>query len=340
MPADLSLPDNKERAGRFSVPANTGPHPIENEDISIIDLLIVVAERKRVIISITAAFAILAIAVSLIMPKRYTATVTLLPPQQSSSIGSALTSSLGNLGGLAALSGGSFGLKNPNDMYVAMLKSRTVEDAMVQRFGLMDEYRQRYLTDARTSLEKHTTVDGSAKDGLIRISIEDRDPNRAAELANGYVDQFRTLSAHLAITEAAQRRLFFEQQLEQAKDKLATAEEALKSTELQTGLIELSSQSRALIESAAALCAQITAKELQIDSLRTFATSENSQLVQAQQELEGLRGQLAKLGGSSNIDAGLMVPKGQVPQAGLESCPQVTRREVLRDDFRYSGKAI
>ncbi|MGA7315422.1 MAG: Wzz/FepE/Etk N-terminal domain-containing protein [Silvibacterium sp.] len=318
MPADLSLHDNKERANHSSMQANTGQHPMENNEISIIDLLIVLAERKRVIISITAAFAILAIAVSLILPKRYTATVTLLPPQQAPSVASALTSSLGNLGGLAALSGGSFGLKNPNDMYVAMLRSRTVEDAMVLKFGLMDEYRKRYASDARKSFENHTTVDGSAKDGLIRISIEDSDPNRAAELANGYVDQFRTLSAHLAITEASQRRLFFEQQLEQAKDNLATAEEALKSTELRTGLIELSSQSRALIESAASLRAQIAAKEVQIESLHTFATSENAQLIQAQQELEGLREQLAKLGGSANIDAGLMVPKGQVPQAALE----------------------
>lgn len=318
MPADLSLPENKERADRSSVHGSTGRSLVQNDEISIIDLLIVLAERKRLIISTTAAIAVLAIVVSLILPKRYTATVTLLPPQQSSSIASAITSSLGNLGGLAALSGGSLGLKNPNDMYVAMLKSRTVEDAMVHRFGLMDEYRKRYVIDAREALEKHTTVDGSAKDGLIRISIEDRDPKRAAELANGYVDQFKSLSAHLAITEAAQRRLFFEQQLEQAKDSLANAEEALKSTELRTGLIELSSQSRALIESAAALRAQIAAKEVQIDSLRTFATSENSQLVQAQQELEGLRVQLAKLGGSANIDAGLMVPKGQVPQAGLD----------------------
>ena len=100
------------------------------------------------------------------------------------------------MGGVAAslAGGGSSLLKNPNDMYVAMLKSRTVEDAMVQHFGLMGEYHERYLSDARKKFENRATVDGSGKDGLIHISVEDRDPRRAAELANGYVDQFRNLS--------------------------------------------------------------------------------------------------------------------------------------------------
>lgn len=316
MPTDVSLRELEERHDPAAPAA--GPIKRDSDEISLVDLLIVLAERKRVILWVTAAFAILAIIISLVLPKRYTATATILPPQQNSSLGAALTSQLGNLGGMAALAGGSLGLKNPNDMYLGMLKSRTVEDAMVQRFNLMQEYHAKYPSDARKSFESRATVDGSGKDTLIHISIDDSDPNRAAELANGYVDQFRNLSEHLAITEASQRRLFFEKQLEQSKDNLANAEEALKKTEQQTGLIQLDSQARALIESAAALRAQIAAKEVQIQSMRTFATSENSELVQAQQELDGLRTQLAKLGGSSNIDSGLMVPKGQVPEAGLE----------------------
>ncbi len=318
MPADVSLSEKPGYVDSPPIAPTLGHNPEQNGEFLFLDLVIILAERKRFIFSVTAVFAIGAIAVSLILPKRYTAMVTLLPPQQSSSIGTALASSLGNLEGMAALAGGSLGLKNPNDMYVAMLKSRTVEDAMVQHFGLMQEYRDRYLSDARKSFEKYTAVDGNGKDGLIHISVQDRDPKRAAELANGYIDQFRSLTAHLAITEASQRRLFFEQQLEQAKDKLANAEESLKMTEQKTGLIQLDSQARALIESAVSLRAQIAAKEVQIQSLQTFATNENSQLVQAQQELEGLKAQLAKLGGSASIDAGLMVPKGQVPQAGLE----------------------
>jgi tyrosine-protein kinase Etk/Wzc len=319
MPTETSVSEMKKDTQSGAFTREAGRDRNDEAEISLLDVLIVLAERKHLIFWVTVTFAVVAILISLILPRRYTANVVLLPPQQNSSMGAAIASQLGNLGGgMAALAGGNLGIKNPNDMYVAMLKSRTVEDAMVQHFGLMEEYRQKYPSDARKSFEHHTTVDGNGKDGLIHIAVEDKDPNRASELANGYVNQFRNLSEHLAITEASQRRLFFEQQLEHAKDNLATAEEALKQTQQKTGLIQFDSQARALIESAAALRAQIAAKEVQIQSMRTFATGENTQLVQAEQELDGLRIQLARLGGSENIDAGLMVPKGQVPEAGLE----------------------
>lgn len=305
--------------------SGTAAHPQQppspappTDEISLLDLLIVLAERKRTIFAVTAGFAILAIIVALILPKEYTATVVLLPPQQNSSVGAALASQLGSLGSMAALAGGSLGLKNPNDMYVAMLKSQTVEDGMVEKYGLRQEYREKLLSDGRKAFEKHATIDGNGKDGLIRISIEDHDPARAAQLANGYVEQFRKLSQNLAITEAGQRRLFFEKQLEQAKDNLATAEEALKQTEQTTGLIQLDSQARALIESAANLRAQIAAKEVQIEAMQTYATGQNAQLVEAQQELDSLRAQLAKLGGSEEGPNSLIVPRGKVPEAGLE----------------------
>jgi len=292
----------------------------KEDEISLLDILIVLVERKHVIFWFTAGFAILAIAVALILPFRYTATVTLLPPQQNSSLSSVLSSQLGSMGGVAAsLAGGSSSLlKNPNDMYVAMLKSRTVEEAMVKHFDLMGEYHERYLSDARKVFERRATVDGSGKDGLIDISVEDRDPRRAADLANGYVDQFRNLSESLAITEAGQRRAFFEKQLNQANQNLADAEAALKETEQKTGLIELDSQARALIESAAALRAQITAKEVQIQGMQTYATGQNAQLVQAQQELESMQTQLAKLGGAGDNPDGIIVPKGQMTEAGVE----------------------
>lgn len=292
-----------------------------SDEISVLDLLIVLAARKRLIIWITVAFAILAIVVSLLLPVRYTATVVLLPPQQNSSLSNQLAAQLGSIGGIAAsLAGGSGGsfLRNPNDMYVAMFKSHFVEDAMVERFELMREYHKKYRSDARKKFEHYTDVDGSGKDGLIHISVEDHDPQRARDLANGYVDQFRNLTEHLAITEAGQRRLFFEKQLQQANQSLADAEESLKETEQKTGLIAIDAQTRALIESAASLRAQVAAKEVQIQGMQTYATGENAQLVEAQQELDSLRTQLARLGGSSDNSAGIIVPKGQMTEASVE----------------------
>jgi uncharacterized protein involved in exopolysaccharide biosynthesis len=316
MTIEAVSPELHDSAEPILAPNANGPRAIKADEISLLDLLICVAERKRIVVWFTVGFAVLAAIVSFIVPKHYTATVTLLPPQQNTSMGVALASQFSGMGSISALTGG-LGFRSPNEMYVSMLKSRVVEDAMVQHFGLMEEYGKDYPTDARKAFERRADVNGSGKDGLIHISVEDRDPRRAADLANGYVDQFRNLSEHLAITEASQRRLFFERELVQAKDKLAGAEEALKQTEMNTGVIQLDGQARALIESGAALRAQISAREVQIQGMQTYATGENAQLIQAQRELEGLRAQLAKLGGSVDGD-GLIVPKGRIPEAGLE----------------------
>jgi tyrosine-protein kinase Etk/Wzc len=319
MATESPLPDVNEHTDALPAVRSVDCDAAEDGEISLLDLLLVVAERKRIVLWVTAAFAILALIISLVLPVRYTATVTLLPPQENSSMAAAMASQLGNLGGVAALAGGGLGLKNPNDRYVAMLQSRTVEDAMVRRYGLMEEYHKRYLSDARKAFHDHTTVDGNGKDGLIHISVEDHDAQRAAELANGYVDQYRDLSQHLAISEASQRRLFFQQELEQAKNNLANAEVALEETEQKTGVIQPDSQARALIESAATLRAQITAREVQIEGMQTYATGQNSALIQAEQELAGLRAQLAKLGGSEDSSGSeVLIPKGLVPKAGME----------------------
>jgi tyrosine-protein kinase Etk/Wzc len=287
-----------------------------NDDLSVIDLLIILAEGKRIIFVVTAGFAIVAIVLSLILPKSYTATVTVLPPQENNSMGSALSSQLGSM---AALLGGGLGIKNTNDTYVGLFKSEAVENSMVERFGLMQEYNKKFLSDARKAFESNVKLDGSGKDGMIHISIVDKDPVRAAELTNGYVDQFRLLSEHIAISEASQRRLFFEKELEKTKDELATAEEALKKTESATGVMQVDMQARALTESASSLRGQIAAKKVQIQGMESYATGENYQLTQAENELASLRAQLAKVGGSEDTPGSeLIIPKGKVPEAGLE----------------------
>jgi uncharacterized protein involved in exopolysaccharide biosynthesis len=287
-----------------------------NDELSLIDLLIILAEGKRIIFAVTAGFAIFAILVSLILPKSYTATLTLLPPQESSSMSSALNSQLGSIG---ALLGSGLGLKNTNDTYVGLFKSEALENSMVEHFGLIQQYHVKFLSDARKAFESHVKLDGSGKDGMIHISIVDKDPVRAAELTNGYVDQFRLLSENIAITEASQRRLFFQKELEKTKDQLATAEEALKQTESTTGVMQVDMQARALTESATSLRGQIAAKKVQIQGMETYATGENYQLVQAENELASLRAQLAKVGGSEDSPGSeLVIPKGKVPEAGLE----------------------
>jgi len=291
-------------------------------EVSLLEIALLLVRNKRFILRFVLGAIVLAITVALLLPVSYEAQVVLLPPAgQGSSLASALLGQLGNLGSLGSLSAvaGGLGVKTPADMYVSLLKSRTVEDATIQRFGLMAEYRVKWLSDARKVFEHRANVVAGQKDGLIRITVEDHDAKRAAELANGYVEEFRKLSASLAITEAARRRLFFEQQLQPAKEQLAVAEEAMRKTQQSTGVLQIDSQARALIESTAMLRAQVVAKEVQIQGMRSFATEDNPELVLARQQLAALQSQLEHLAGSQqDTGSDIVMSKGRVTGAGLE----------------------
>ena len=298
--------------------------PDTESEVSVLGVLALLASHKRFILRAVAGAAVFSTIVAFLLPVRYEANIVMMPPQQNSSIGSTLGQlgtggSIGSLMPLASLASGGLGIKNPADMYVALLTSRTVEDAMVQRFGLLAEYHEKRLSDARKELENRTNAVAGTKDGLIRISVEDRDPRRAAELANGYVEEFRKLSARLAITEAARRRLFFEQQLQEAKDNLSSAEEAMRATQQSTGVLQIDSQARSLIESAAILRGQVVAKQVQIQSMRSFAAEDNPRLVLAKQELAALQSQLDRLAGSQpDPGSDIILSKGRVTGSGVE----------------------
>lgn len=190
---------------------------------------------------------------------------------------------------------------------------------MVERFSLMSEYHAKKVSDAMKKLDQEAEIVGDPKDGLIRLTMTDRTPQRAAELANGYLDEFRKLTSHLALSEAAQRRLFFEEQLQSAKDKLTQSEESLKETEQSSGLMQADSQAHVLFQRAAALQAEIADKEVQVDSMRTYAGEGNVDLQQSEQELAGLKAELAKLGGGKTAPTGdFDLTQGKLPEASLE----------------------
>jgi uncharacterized protein involved in exopolysaccharide biosynthesis len=296
-----------------------GPQNATSEDVHLLDLLIILAQRRRFIFYFTIGAAVLAVVAVLLIPSQFTAETIVLPPGQNSSASSALLSQLGGSAALASAAGASLGIKSPGDMYISLFRSRTVEDSVIQRFGLMDRYHQKKLSDARRAFEDKSTVALGVKDGLIRIDVTDRDPKLAADIANGYVDEFRKLSASLAITEASQRRIFFQQQLLEANESLAHAEEAMKGTEQSTGVLQIDSQARSLIESAAVLRGQIVAKEVQLQGMRAYATEDNPEMLEAKQQLAALQGQLAKLSSSDvNSNSDIIVPKGNIPEAGME----------------------
>ena len=295
-------------------------HGVMIREAHTLDLLILLSRRQSVILRTTGAAAILALIVALLLPNRYTATATILPPQQSQSLAASMIGQLGTLGVMAQKD---LGLKNPNDLYVGMMHSRTAEDNLIRRFGLLRVYGDKKMSDARGDLEDASTI-LLAKEGCIAISVVDKDRGRAPQIANAYVDELRQLTQNLAVTEAGQRRIFFERQLELAKDKLADAEQALKETEQKTGLIQLDGQGKAIIEAVVKLRGAMAAKEVELHAMRLFSTEQNPDILMGEQQLAGMREQLALLekrdrGASTSAElSDVQVSAGNVPEAGLQ----------------------
>ncbi|HKD83218.1 MAG TPA: Wzz/FepE/Etk N-terminal domain-containing protein [Terriglobales bacterium] len=295
--------------------------PVEAEqrgekEIDMIDFLLLLARNKASILKLTAAATVVAVIVSFALPKTYTATTTILPPEQSQSSASLL---LGQIGILNGLSSSDLGLKSPGDLFVAMLRSRSIEDSIIDKFDLRREYGVKHYQDARKKLESRTNIN-AGDEGLISVSVTDRDPKRAADLANAYVEDLHTMNSDLAVSEASQRRLFYEQKLDTEREQLSQAELALKQAQEKTGLLQPDAQAKAIIQSVADMRAQVAIKEVQVGAMRTYATKDNPDLRRAEQELAGLRAQLAKMqrntgeSGNGNVE----LPTRQLPQAELE----------------------
>ncbi len=260
----------------------------EEDEISLLDLLQTIVDNLRLLVLGPLAVGILALAISFLIPPTYTAKTQFLPPQQQQSAAAGLLQSLGGLGGIA---GAAAGLKNPADQYLAYMKSNAVKDALIDRFKLMDRYEAKLRTDARMALDGAARI-ASGKDGLISVEFDDKDPQFAADVANAYVEELRNVLGRLAVTEAQQRRLFFEKQLTQAKDKLTAAEQSLKSTGISDSVLK--SNPASAVAGIAALKAQVTAQEVKIGAMRGYLAETAPDFKQALTELANLRAQLAK----------------------------------------------
>lgn len=273
--------------------------PAENDDeISLLDLLQVVVENLRLLVLVPLTAGLLALGITFAIAPTFTATTKFLPPQQQQSAAASVLQSLGALGGLA---GAASGIKNPNDQFVAFMQSNTVEDALIKRFNLTERYDSEFNSDARGELEEASRI-SSGKDGLITVQVDDKSPAFAAELANAYVEELGVLLNRLAVTEAQQRRVFFEKQLEQAKDGLAQAELALQATGINSSALKANPE--VAVAAVAQLQAQIAAQQIKLASMRGYLTESAPDFKQAQTELAALRGQLSKAEKSSTEPPG------------------------------------
>lgn len=280
-------------------PARTEAYDDQEEGISLLDLAVPLAEQRWWLIGgpITAALA--AFGISFLVTPTFTARTTLLPPQQQQS---AAAAALGQLGALAGLAGGAGGVKTPADQYVALMQSARVGDRLIDRYGLMKVYDAEFRFEARKELAGNARITAGKKDGLITIEFDDEDPKRAAAIANDYVDELRALNNELALTEAQQRRVFFEAQLKQTKDRLASAQQTLEASGFAQGALK--AEPKAAAEGYARLRAEVTSAEVRLQTMRRNLADGTPEVQQQTTLVSALRGQVAALERNSDLGGG------------------------------------
>jgi len=286
----------------------------QGSEINFLSFAIVLAKHKNLILGVPLLMAVVVAGISLLMPNTFTATTRILPPQQNASMASALLNQIG--GALGGLVGGAAGIKSPSDLYVGMLKSRSIADNLIAKFDLVKIYDKKLMSDARKALERRTAIT-AGKDGIITLEVDDRDPARAAEIANAYIDELMRLTTVLAVTEASQRRLFFERQLVKAKNNLVQAEVSARQA-LAGGVVKVDDQGRAMVETTARLRAQIAIKEVQIGAMSSFANDHNPDLQRAKQELEALKREAEKMEGAGSAKS-VEIQSAEVKKTGIDS---------------------
>jgi tyrosine-protein kinase Etk/Wzc len=259
-----------------------------DDEISLLDLLQTVVDNLRLLVLGPLAVGLTALGISFLIAPTYTAKTQFLPPQQQQSAAASMLASLGSLGGLAGVASG---IKNPADQFIAYMKSVTVQDALIERFKLLERYEAKTKTDARLALTGSVRA-VSGKDGLISVEVDDKDPQFAADLANAHVEELGKLLGKLATTEAQQRRLFFEKQLTQAKEKLIQSEIELKSTGVSGNVLK--SNPASAVAAVAGLQAGVTAQEVKLGAMRGYLAETAPEFKQALNELANLKAQLAK----------------------------------------------
>ena len=286
-----------------------------DDDIHLVDVLTAFARQKKILFFVPLITGSLAIAAAFMITPVFSSKAVIFPPQQQSS---GVSSMLGQLGGLASAASSFSGLKNPNDLYVAMLQSRTIADKVATHFDLKQKFGTQTADDTRNTLARVVAVE-SDKAGTITIRVEDENPKFAADLANAYVAELSNLSKTLALTDASQRRLFFEKQLVLAKDALADAEVELRKLQEKTGMLQLDGQVKGIITNIAQLEATIAAKDVQLNSMRSYATANNPDVMRLQGEIRGYQAQLAKSKTGEALKNGdISVPSGKIPEIGVE----------------------
>lgn len=256
------------------------------------DILVAAGVEKRTWMAIAAFGSAVSVAVALLWPGTYIATTVLLPPPQQNN---SATAALAQLGALGAATGAATSVKTPDDTYVALLRSRSVQDGLIESLDLRKHYNLSSLEDIRKTLSQHVGVTTDKKSGFITVAVDDADPKFAARLANQHVPELQKLLTRLALTDAQQRRLFLEQQVTKTKTLLADAELKFRTAQATSGLVVTQALAESGVKEGSVLRAQIASREVELQTRQRFVTAEHPDAQRLTAELGALRTQLDRL---------------------------------------------
>ena len=273
----------------LSASRDAGVEADDDTGMTLGDIIALLRPRWKLLTLAPLAAGLIALGVTYLIPPTFTAATTFLPPQQAQSSAASALASLGALSGLAV---GAVGVKSPAEQFVALMQSVTVSDRIIDQFKLMDLYDAKYRVDARKELAQNVHITVGRKDGLITVEVDDHSPQRAADMANHYVAELRRLTGTLAVSEAQQRRVFFEQQLQQTRERLVQAQQALQASGFAEGALKV--DPKAAGEQYARLRAEAIAADVNLQRLRRSLADSAPEVQQQQTLLSALREQLAQ----------------------------------------------
>lgn len=310
---------------------NNPPDDCSEDEINLLELLQVIVKRKAFIIKVCVAAIVLSICYSLTLKNIYTATSKLLPPQKES--GGSLSALLSQASGLAGFATGDFG--GSADLYIGILKSRSVADAVIKRLDLQTEYKTKDLDDTRIAVARDVKFQ-SGKDGIISISADSKYPKKAALLANTFVDELGRRSVQLNLSKAGNERVFLEKRLQMVKQDLRNAENDMRNFQEKYKTIKADSQAAVAIEEIAKLQAQIVMKEVQLATLRSSMTDENSEVKALQAGIAGLKKQLGAMTGRGGDN--IIPSTGNVPALGVVYVRKLRELKIQETIFEQLSK--
>ncbi len=294
----------------------------EDDEISLIDLAIALGEEKKTLFMVPAITTTLAIVVSLMMTPIFTAKTVMMPPQQQQS---SAASALASLGALSGMVGAAAGIKSPDDMYIAFMQSESLQRAVIAKLDLLERYEKKSISETREALKQTVKIAADKKSGLITIEAEDKNPEFAAKLANTHVEELRGMMGRLAVTDAQQRRVFYEQAIEKTQAELANAEANFRAAKEQSGMQVTAVIAETAVRAGAEMRGQIAAKEVQLAAMSNFATPQNPDVQRIAGELSALRSQLKKLEQGSGNDE----KSSPIQQLAVKSYREIKAREAM-----------